>query len=106
MRGYGMIDVNMPGWLEKEKPVAGPMDAIVRPIAVAPCSSDTHAMHGGSGRIQNRILGHEAVGEVVEVGNLVKNFIQAMLLSFHVVHRTGRKRQCKNAVLTTLTILE
>lgn len=74
MRGYGMIDVNMPGWLEKEKPVAGPMDAIVRPIAVAPCSSDTHAMHGGSGRIQNRILGHEAVGEVVEVGNLVKNF--------------------------------
>ena len=41
MRGYGMIDVNMPGWLEKEKPVAGSMDAIVRPIAVAPCSSDT-----------------------------------------------------------------
>lgn len=74
MRGYGAIQVNEHGWIEKEKPVAGPMDAIVRPIAVAPCSSDTHAMHGGSGGLKNVILGHEAVGEVVEVGELVQKF--------------------------------
>lgn len=74
MKGYGMIEVNKPGWLEKEKPVAGPMDAIIRPTALAPCSSDTHAMHGGSGDKKNTILGHEAVGEIVEVGNLVKKF--------------------------------
>ena len=74
MKGYGAINVNQPGWIEKEKPSAGPLDAIVRPIAVAPCSSDTHAVHGGSGGIQNRIVGHEAVGEVVEVGTLVKKF--------------------------------
>lgn len=74
MRGYGMIDVNKPGWLEKDKPQAGPLDALLRPIAVAPCSSDTHASHGGSGPRQNLILGHEALGEVVEVGELVRNF--------------------------------
>jgi threonine dehydrogenase-like Zn-dependent dehydrogenase len=69
-----MIAVGQPGWLEKEKPVAGPLDAIVKPIVLAPCSSDTHAMHGGSGEKTNLILGHEAVGEVVEVGELVTRF--------------------------------
>ncbi len=74
MKGYGVITTGTPGWLEKERPVCGPLDAIIRPIAVAPCSSDTHAMHGGSGPMENVILGHEAVGEVVEVGSLVKDF--------------------------------
>ncbi|MDL2296297.1 NAD(P)-dependent alcohol dehydrogenase [Lachnospiraceae bacterium OttesenSCG-928-E19] len=74
MKGYGMKKINEPSWLEKENPIAGPMDAIVRPTAIAPCSSDTHAMHGGSGEKIDRILGHEAVGEIVEVGNLVTKF--------------------------------
>ena len=74
MKGYGMIRVGEPGWLEHEKPAAGPMDAVLRPLMVAPCSSDTHMMHGGSGPAEDRILGHEAIGEVVEVGNLVKRF--------------------------------
>ena len=74
MRGYGMHSVNQPGWLEKEKPAAGPLDAIIRPIVVAPCTSDTHTMHGGAGEKTDRILGHEAVGEVVEVGELVTRF--------------------------------
>ena len=39
-----MIKVGEHGWLEKEKPTFGPMDALVRPIAIAPCSSDTHAI--------------------------------------------------------------
>lgn len=74
MRGYGMLSVDQPGWMEKEKPTAGPLDAIVRPTAVAPCSSDTHALHGGAGDMKNRILGHEAVGVVVEAGALVRRF--------------------------------
>lgn len=37
MKGYGMIKVNEPGWIEAERPVAGPYDAICRPIALAPC---------------------------------------------------------------------
>lgn len=74
MKGYGVIENGKHGWLEKEKPVAGPMDAILRPIAVAICSSDTHAMHGGAGELKNVILGHESVAEIVEVGTMVKNF--------------------------------
>ena len=74
MRGYGMKEIGVPSWLEKEKPVAGPLDAIIKPTIVAPCSSDTHTMHGGSGPNKDLILGHEAIGEVVEVGALVKNF--------------------------------
>lgn len=72
MRGYGVTTKGKSGWMEKEKPVAGPMDAILRPIAIAPCSSDTHVMHAGMA--ENRILGHESVAEVVEVGSMVKNF--------------------------------
>ncbi|MDR1972462.1 MAG: zinc-binding dehydrogenase [Treponema sp.] len=74
MKGYGVVKIGQPGWLEKEKPVPGPLDAIIRPVVIAPCSSDTHAMHGGSGPKENLILGHEAVGEVVETGNLVIKF--------------------------------
>jgi threonine dehydrogenase-like Zn-dependent dehydrogenase len=74
MKGYGIIKIGQPGWLDKEKPVPGPLDAIIRPTALAPCSSDTHAMHGGSGPRENLILGHEAIGEVVETGGMVRNF--------------------------------
>ena len=69
-----MFSINNAGWIEKEAPKAGPLDAILRPLAVAPCSSDTHVYHGGAGPLENRILGHESVGEVVEVGPLVKKF--------------------------------
>ncbi|MFV0396225.1 MAG: zinc-binding dehydrogenase [Coprobacillaceae bacterium] len=74
MKGYGMIKVNEAGWLEKERPEVDPLGAILRPIALAPCTSDTHTLHGGSGEKENRILGHEAVGEIVEVGSLVTKF--------------------------------
>ena len=74
MKGYGMISINNVGWIEKEAPKAGPFDAILKPLAVAPCSSDTHVSHGGAGPLENRILGHESVGEVVEVGSAVKKF--------------------------------
>lgn len=74
MKGYGMYEIGKTGWIEKDRPECGPLDAIVRPLAVAPCSSDTHMSHGGSGPKQDLILGHEAIGEVVEVGSLVKKF--------------------------------
>jgi threonine dehydrogenase-like Zn-dependent dehydrogenase len=70
-----MLRLNEVGWIEKERPSAGPMDAIVRPLAISPCASDAHtAREGAVGERFNMILGHEAVGEVVEVGGLVKDF--------------------------------
>lgn len=49
MKGYGMISINKPGWIEAEKTVAGPFDAILRPRVLSPCTSDTHSLHGGNG---------------------------------------------------------
>lgn len=69
-----MLSIDNPGWMEKERPECGPLDAICRPRAVAPCTSDTHVSHGGNGPKTNLILGHEAIGEIVEVGSLVTRF--------------------------------
>lgn len=75
MRGYAMLGIGKTGWIEKEAPKCGPMDAIVKPIAVSPCTSDVHTVwEGALGERSNMILGHEAVGEVVEVGALVRDF--------------------------------
>lgn len=75
MKGFAMLRINEVGWIEKEKPAAGLFDAIVRPLAVSPCTSDIHTVFEGAiGDRHNMVLGHEAVGEVVEVGSEVKEF--------------------------------
>jgi threonine dehydrogenase-like Zn-dependent dehydrogenase len=71
-----MLAIGKIGWIEKDKPKAGPYDAIVRPLAVAPCTSDIHTVFEGAiGERHDMILGHEAVGEIVEVGEEVKDFV-------------------------------
>jgi threonine dehydrogenase-like Zn-dependent dehydrogenase len=75
MKGFAMLSIGKVGWIEMEKPAPGPFDAIVRPLAVTPCTSDIHIVFEGAiGERRNIILGHEAVGEVVEVGSEVKDF--------------------------------
>ena len=73
MKGFAMLGIGKTGWIQKEVPACGPLDAIVRPLAVSPCTSDIHTVWDGAiGERTDMILGHEAVGEIVEVGNLVK----------------------------------
>ena len=75
MKGFAMLSIGKTGWIEKEKPECGPLDAILKPICVAPCTSDIHTVWAGAiGERHDMILGHESVGEVVEVGSLVKDF--------------------------------
>jgi len=64
------------GWIKKPSPTPGPFDALVKPLVIAPCSSDVHnAFEIGSPKfLINRVLGHEAIGEIVEVGKMVKEF--------------------------------
>jgi threonine dehydrogenase-like Zn-dependent dehydrogenase len=77
MRGFAMLKIGATGWIEKPKPVAGQYDAIVAPLALAPCTSDIHTVYSGAiGERHNLILGHEAVGQVVEVGKEV-SYIKA-----------------------------
>ena len=75
MKGYAMLKIGSTGWVEKDIPKCGPLDAICKPIAIAPCTSDVHTVwEGAIGEREDMILGHEAVGEVVQVGELVKDF--------------------------------
>ncbi len=75
MKGFAMLRIGQTGWVEKEIPACGPMDAICKPLALAPCTSDVHTVWAGAiGDRRDMILGHEAVGEVVEVGKLVRDF--------------------------------
>ena len=75
MKGFAMLGIGRVGWIEKDQPVCGPLDALVEPIAVSPCTSYIHTVwEGAIGDRHDMILGHEAVGRVVEVGSLVKDF--------------------------------
>lgn len=74
MKGLAMLGIGKIGWIEKKEPECGELDAIVKPLAVSPCTSDIHTVwEGAIGDRHDMILGHEAVGEVAEVGKLVKD---------------------------------
>jgi NADP-dependent alcohol dehydrogenase, putative len=75
IKGFAMKRIGEVGWIEKEATECGPMDALVRPLAVSPCSSDIHTVYSGAlGDRHDMILGHEAVGVVEKVGSMVKDF--------------------------------
>lgn len=75
MKGFGVFSKGKMGWMEKPDPVCGPDEAIARPIALAPCTSDVHSgLEMEAPHLKNRILGHESVGELTEVGKEVKDF--------------------------------
>lgn len=75
MKGFAMLRIGEVGWIEKDRPVCGPNDAICRPLAIAICTSDVHTVwEGAVGERHNMILGHEGCAEVVEVGSEVRDF--------------------------------
>lgn len=52
-----------------DRPSLGPDEALVRVRAVGICGSDVHGMTGTTGRrIPPIVMGHEASGEIVEIG--------------------------------------
>lgn len=73
MKAFAYLSYGTAGWIEKERPHATGYDGVIRPLMAAPCTSDVHNV-----AIQclqpNRILGHEGLGEVVEIGPYVKDF--------------------------------
>lgn len=45
MKGYAMLKIGESGWIEKERPKCGPMDAICRPLAV-PSAHQMSTLYG------------------------------------------------------------
>ncbi|MEN2738666.1 zinc-binding dehydrogenase [Microbacterium sp. X-17] len=75
MRGYVLHGKDDASWSDVPIPPLGPYDALVRPTAVATCTTDVHLIAAAS--FPNAIgkpIGHEAVGVIARVGDRVKDF--------------------------------
>lgn len=73
MKAFAMLGFNKVGQIEKPIPECEPLDALLRPLALAVCTSDVHTLYEGAiGDRHELILGYKGVGQVVKVGSLVK----------------------------------
>jgi L-iditol 2-dehydrogenase len=60
---------------DMETPAIGDDDVLVRVRACGICGSDIHGYDGSTGRrIPPLVMGHEAAGEIAQVGGAVRNF--------------------------------
>lgn len=69
-----MNGIGETGFTEKDRPEAGPNDAVLQPTVGLVCTSDVHTVHGAIGDREDLTLGHEVVGVVDEVGDEVTDF--------------------------------
>ena len=78
MKAYGYIDADHVGMIDyAPMPKVTPYGALLRPVAMAPCTSDVHNVFdkfSPTRKPSGWVLGHEAVGEIVEVGEMVQDF--------------------------------
>ena len=73
-------------WEEAPDPVAGPGQAVVRPLAVATCDLDVGVLQGAYPLEGGYPFGHEGVAEVVEVGEGVRDLApgQRVVVPFQI----------------------
>ena len=71
-------------------------DAIVRVDAVTICGTDLHILKGDVPEVtEGRILGHEAVGTVVEIGDSVQNLKVGDRVLVSCITSCGACRYCR-----------
>lgn len=76
MKAVALVEPGRVELIEKASPVLeDEYGALLRPLIVAPCTSDVHTIfHGGSKKKDNLIMGHESVCQVIAIGKNVKDF--------------------------------
>jgi alcohol dehydrogenase len=78
--------------------VKDPTDAIVRIDTVTICGTDLHILKGDVPEVEpGTILGHEAVGTIVEVGDAVTTFAPGDRVLVSCITSCGRCRFCREA---------
>lgn len=84
-------------WREVPDPrITSPTDAIVRVDAVTICGTDLHILKGDVPAVQpGRILGHEAVGTVTDVGAAVGGLSPGDRVLVSCISACGRCRYCR-----------
>jgi len=75
MRQLTYVSAGVLEWREAPQPRIGDdRDALVRPLAVTRCDLDIFIASGAAGMRGPFAMGHETFGEVVDVGDSVRNF--------------------------------
>jgi len=84
-------------WRDSPDPsLRDPGDAIVAVDAATICGTDLHILKGDVPEVEaGRILGHEAVGTVVEVGSAVRDFAAGDRVLVSCISSCGRCRYCR-----------
>lgn len=90
----------MRSWEDKPKPVVQqPTDAVVRITTGTICGTDLHIMKGDVPTVTDgRILGHEGVGVVEEVGTAVSNFKKGQRVLVSCITSCGKCDFCKKGM--------
>jgi alcohol dehydrogenase len=84
-------------WTEVPNPtIQDPTDAVIRVDTATICGTDLHILGGDVPAVQpGRILGHEAIGTVVEVGSAVTTIKPGDRVLASCVSACGRCRYCR-----------
>ncbi|MFA3872613.1 alcohol dehydrogenase catalytic domain-containing protein [Streptomyces sp. MMCC 100] len=100
MKAYVFHGPGEAAWEETADPVlSDPTDAIVRVDAVTVCGTDLHILKGDVPEVgPGTVLGHEAVGEVVETGRDVRSVRPGDRVLISCISACGRCRYCREAM--------
>ncbi|MGW7731236.1 MULTISPECIES: zinc-dependent alcohol dehydrogenase family protein [Streptomyces] len=100
MKGYVFHGAGQAAWEEVPDPaVKDPTDAIVRVVAVTICGTDLHILKGDVPEVHpGTVLGHEAVGEIVEVGSDVRTVRPGDRVLVSCISACGRCPYCRQGM--------
>ncbi|MFF0791620.1 zinc-dependent alcohol dehydrogenase family protein [Streptomyces spiralis] len=100
MKGYVFHGPGQAAWEEVPDPdVQDPTDAVVRVDTVTICGTDLHILKGDVPEVRpGTVLGHEAVGEIVEVGADVRTVQPGDRVLVSCISACGRCRFCREGM--------
>ncbi|MEU5438713.1 zinc-dependent alcohol dehydrogenase family protein [Streptomyces sp. NPDC020719] len=99
MKGFVFHGPGQSAWEEVPDPaVKEPTDAVVRVESVTICGTDLHILKGDVPEVRpGTVLGHEAVGEIVEVGGDVRTVRPGDRVLISCISACGRCRYCRES---------
>ncbi|WP_416981912.1 zinc-dependent alcohol dehydrogenase family protein [Streptomyces sp. T028] len=100
MKGFVFHGPGQSAWEDVPDPaVKEPTDAIVRVEAVTICGTDLHILKGDVPEVRpGTVLGHEAVGEIMEVGSDVRTVRPGDRVLVSCISTCGRCRFCREGM--------